>query len=315
MADYFSLLTKTIAALDRRGPDDRRAVYERARRALAEHLRAVEPPQSDFAIRTELALLEAAIRRAESNAAKNDPPAAPADDASADAGDAADVESILQSRRQGLSRGIIAGLGVAAAIVLAILGYMFTPRPGGQASLPAARVDAVRPAAAPAAPAVDVKAEARAPDSGLPYVYRRQPVYYRTSHPVGTVIVDKSQRMLYLVRPNVSALRYGVGVGRGCQDVAGLLRVTQKQEWPNATSLVRIDDPRPAGARPSESAGENPLGARALYLGSAIHLIHGTEAAKNVGALVGRGCFLLLNDSVIDLFDRVSVGAGVVVTD
>jgi lipoprotein-anchoring transpeptidase ErfK/SrfK len=212
-----------------------------------------------------------------------------ADDA---ARDAADMTAILEPEKRRLSPAMLGVIGVGALALIAIGAYSMLPRSSSKASRPATAVDAGR-AAAPTSPQT---AATDAPVEGsLPYVYRRQPVYYRTTNPVGTVIVDKSQRLLYLVQPNVSALRYGIGVGRGCLDVAGLLRVTKKEEVPDA----------PAKA----------LGARVIYLGTDSQVIHGTDSSKNIGGEVPKGCFLLVNDAVVDLYDRIAVGAGVVVTD
>jgi lipoprotein-anchoring transpeptidase ErfK/SrfK len=309
MADYFSLLTRTIAALDCKGPDDRRVVYERARQALADHLYAREPPPSELAIRTEQALLETAIRRAEATAARNDPPhlrpppppprepppaARPRDLPPEDAAAAPDLDAILEPDRSAFSRPMVIALAAAAAVLVALAAFALWTRPSGEATPPpASRAPAQPPVASETAPAQTTEVRPDAAD-GLPYVYRRQPVFYRTTNPVGTIIVDKSQRLLYLVQPNVSALRYGIGVGRGCLDVAGLLRVTRKEE-------------------PSD--GAKALGARVIYLSNETQLIHGTDATKNIGGAVPQGCFLLVNDAVIDLFERVQVGAGVVVTD
>jgi lipoprotein-anchoring transpeptidase ErfK/SrfK len=196
-----------------------------------------------------------------------------------------------------VSRPLAIAIAVAATFLVALAAYVLWPRSSGDATRPpASRATAQAPAPAKTAqsPGANTAPETAAPDSGLPYVYRRQPVFYRTTNPVGTIIVDKSQRLLYLVQPNVSALRYGIGVGRGCLDVAGLHRVTRMEE-------------------PGD--GAKALGARVIYLGKDTQLIHGTDAAKSIGGEVPQGCFLLVNDAVVDLFERIKVGAGVVVTD
>ena len=101
------------------------------------------------------------------------------------------------------------------------------------------------------------------------YVYLRQPVYYRTNHPVGTIVVDKSQSFLYVVRPSLSALRYGIGVGPECTDAAGLYQIVRKEEWPGLKVAA-------GGRSADEERNKNPLGARALYL-SKEYRIHGTN--------------------------------------
>ena len=128
----------------------------------------------------------------------------------------------------------------------------------------------------------------------------RQPVYYRTIHPVGTIVVDKSQSFLYVVRPSVSALRYGIGVE--CNTAAGLYQIVRKEEWPGVKAAA--DDER----------AKNPLGARALYLSKETS-IHGTNAPTTIGRAVSLGCFRLTNDDVIHLYDRTPLETRVVVVN
>lgn len=143
--------------------------------------------------------------------------------------------------------------------------------------------------------------------------YRRQPVFYRTTHPVGTIIIDTPGRFLYLVQPNNIALRYGIGVGRDGFEWSGLLRITRKQQWPDWTPPDEMIRRQPYLPRFMAGGPGNPMGARALYLGDTVYRIHGTNAPQTIGQAVSSGCFRLVNEEIEDLFDRVPVGTKVVV--
>ena len=135
------------------------------------------------------------------------------------------------------------------------------------------------------------------------YVYLRQPVYYRTTHPAGTIIVDKAQNFLYYVRPNVVAIRYGIGLGRECTEAKGLYRVMRKEEWPGFRGKP-------------EDRLKNTLGARAIYFDEKFR-IHGTNAPTRVIGEddIDLGCVYLSNEDVIELSDKTPVDARVVVTE
>jgi lipoprotein-anchoring transpeptidase ErfK/SrfK len=143
--------------------------------------------------------------------------------------------------------------------------------------------------------------------------YRRQPVYYRTTEAPGTIIIDTSERFLYLVQPNNVALRYGIGVGRDGFQWQGLLRITRKAEWPDWTPPPEMIVRQPYLPRFMAGGPGNPMGARALYLGNTVYRIHGTNAPETIGHAVSSGCFRLVNDEIADLFDRVPVGTKVIV--
>jgi len=147
----------------------------------------------------------------------------------------------------------------------------------------------------------------------LPEVYRRQPVFYRTSEAPGTLIIDTSERFLYLIQPNNVALRYGVGVGRDGFQWNGLLKVTRKAEWPDWTPPAEMLVRRPDLPRHMEGGPENPLGARAMYLGSSLYRIHGSNEPWTIGTNVSSGCIRMRNEDVIDLYGRVNVGTRVIV--
>jgi lipoprotein-anchoring transpeptidase ErfK/SrfK len=153
------------------------------------------------------------------------------------------------------------------------------------------------------------------PDSGatLPSAYRRQPVFYRTEHPPGTVVISTRERFLYLIMPNNIAMRYGIGVGRDGFTWSGLLKVSRKSEWPDWTPPPEMIERQPYLPRFMAGGPGNPMGARALYLGNTVYRIHGTNAPQTIGHAVSSGCFRLVNDEIEDLYARVNVGARVVV--
>ena len=147
----------------------------------------------------------------------------------------------------------------------------------------------------------------------LPPHLRRQTVDYPTSEPASTIIVDTANTYLYLVLGNGQAIRYGIGVGREGFTWSGRERVSRMAEWPNwhppADMVARnpdLPDFVPGGL-------DNPLGARALYLGGTLYRIHGTNEPSSIGTFASSGCIRMLNADVIDLYRRVSVGTQVVV--
>jgi lipoprotein-anchoring transpeptidase ErfK/SrfK len=150
-------------------------------------------------------------------------------------------------------------------------------------------------------------------ESALNPNLRHQVVFYRSNEAPGTVIVDTSDRFLYLIQPNNKAMRYGIGVGRDGFQWQGMQRITRKQEWPDWTPPPEMIERQPYLPRWMAGGPGNPLGARALYLGNTIYRIHGTNAPDTIGHAVSSGCFRLVNDEVIDLYDRVAVGTKVIV--
>jgi lipoprotein-anchoring transpeptidase ErfK/SrfK len=141
----------------------------------------------------------------------------------------------------------------------------------------------------------------------------RQIVRFHTSEAPGTIIIDTGERYLYLVQPNDLAIRYGIGVGRVGFQWSGVERVSQKQEWPDWRVPSEMVGRQPYLPRFMAGGPGNPLGARALYLGHTVFRIHGTNQPETIGHAVSSGCFRLENADVIDLYDRVQVGAKVVV--
>jgi lipoprotein-anchoring transpeptidase ErfK/SrfK len=162
------------------------------------------------------------------------------------------------------------------------------------------------------ATAEDQAALARSPDEEQP-AETRQIVPFHTTEAPGTIIVDTGDRYLYLVQPNDEAIRYGIGVGRIGFQWSGVERVSEKQEWPDWRVPAAMIGRQPYLPRFMAGGPGNPLGARALYLGHTEFRIHGTNQPDTIGHAVSSGCIRLDNADVIDLYNRVKVGAKVVV--
>jgi lipoprotein-anchoring transpeptidase ErfK/SrfK len=138
-------------------------------------------------------------------------------------------------------------------------------------------------------------------------------VDYEGSHAPGTVVIDTNERFLYLVEGDGQARRYGVGVGRPGFEWAGSHRVTRKAEWPDWYPPAEMRKRQPDLPVMMTGGPRNPLGARAMYLGSTLYRIHGTSEPWTIGNAVSSGCIRMRNEDVIDLYERVPVGARVVV--
>ncbi|WP_245943800.1 L,D-transpeptidase [Acuticoccus kandeliae] len=143
--------------------------------------------------------------------------------------------------------------------------------------------------------------------------FARAEVSFRSAEPAGTVIVDTLSRYLYLVRGNGTAIRYGIGVGREGFTWSGVERVSRKAEWPDWRPPAEMIDRQPWLPEWMPGGPENPLGARALYLGSTLYRIHGTHQDESIGYAVSSGCIRMLNEDVMDLYERVKIGTEVVV--
>ncbi len=141
----------------------------------------------------------------------------------------------------------------------------------------------------------------------------RTTVNFDTNYTPGTIVVNTGERRLYLVLPNGQALRYGIGVGRDGFRWGGTHRISAKKEWPSWTPPSQMLARRPDLPRHMAGGIDNPLGARAMYLGSTLYRIHGSNEPETIGQAVSSGCFRMTNDDVKDLYDRVPVGTTVVV--
>jgi lipoprotein-anchoring transpeptidase ErfK/SrfK len=152
-----------------------------------------------------------------------------------------------------------------------------------------------------------------AAEEQLPPQLQRTVVYFRTTEAPGTIIVDTPSRYLYLVQGNSRALRYGIGVGREGFQWSGLVNITRKQEWPDWTPPPEMIARQPYLPRFMGGGPGNPMGARALYLGTTVYRLHGTNAPETIGTAVSSGCFRLVNPDIIDLYERVPIGTKVVI--
>jgi lipoprotein-anchoring transpeptidase ErfK/SrfK len=141
----------------------------------------------------------------------------------------------------------------------------------------------------------------------------RTTVSFPSNYKPGTIVIRSGERRLYLVLGNGQALSYGIGVGRDGFGWSGVKRISAKREWPSWTPPAQMLRRRPDLPRHMAGGPDNPLGARALYLGSSLYRIHGSNEPETIGQAVSSGCFRLTNDDVIDLYARVQVGATVIV--
>ncbi|MDA9530838.1 L,D-transpeptidase [Bradyrhizobium sp. CCBAU 25338] len=150
-------------------------------------------------------------------------------------------------------------------------------------------------------------------DAQLPDRLRKQIVSFDRGEPAGTIVIDTNNTYLYYVLGNGRAIRYGVGVGREGFTWSGVQSVSRKAEWPDWHPPTAMIARQPYLPRFVAGGPGNPLGARAMYLGSSEYRIHGTNDPSTIGKFVSSGCIRMTNEDVIDLFNRVNVGAKVVV--
>lgn len=180
-------------------------------------------------------------------------------------------------------------------------------------AMPAARARAAEPDGsyqqAALGPAPAMKRASREIDP----MYLPQTVAYATRYRPGTIVIDTSERFLYLIEGEGQARRYGIGVGRPGFTWAGVKSITRKSEWPDWRPPPEMLKRQPHLPTYMEGGPNNPLGARAMYLGSSMYRIHGTTEPWTIGQAVSSGCIRLRNEDVVDLYDRVKVGTTVVV--
>jgi lipoprotein-anchoring transpeptidase ErfK/SrfK len=150
-------------------------------------------------------------------------------------------------------------------------------------------------------------------DEQLDPKWQKTVVFFRSSELPGTIVVHTNERYLYVVQPGGRAIRYGIGVGRDGFTWQGLVKITQKKEWPDWTPPEEMIQRQPYLPRWMAGGPGNPLGARAMYLGATVYRIHGTNQPTTIGTAVSSGCFRLTNPDVADLYDRVPVGTKVII--
>ena len=161
--------------------------------------------------------------------------------------------------------------------------------------------------------ALPVEEQPEQGDFQLPPNLRRQEVAFPTKEPAGTIVVDTPNTYLYYVLGNGRAMRYGVRVGRDGFTWTGVQKVSRKAEWPDWHPPTEMIERQPYLPRFMAGGPGNPMGARAMYLGSTVFRIHGTNQPSTIGKFVSSGCIGMVNDDVSDLFERVKVGTRVVV--
>lgn len=201
------------------------------------------------------------------------------------------------SRAAAIAVASVVMLGFAApakASPLPLFPFMMMPEPA--------------PAMQAAPPVVDDRTA-----TAMPSRFKRQIVSYATREPAGTIVIDTPNTYLYFVLGNGRAIRYGIGVGRHGFTWSGVQTISKKAEWPNWTPPAEMIARQPYLPRFMAGGPGNPLGARAMYLGSTIYRIHGTNAPETIGTHVSSGCIRLTNADVTDLYSRVDVGTKVVV--
>jgi lipoprotein-anchoring transpeptidase ErfK/SrfK len=150
-------------------------------------------------------------------------------------------------------------------------------------------------------------------EGAVPERLRRAVVAFNTTEAPGTVVIDTGNTALYYVLGQGRAIRYGVGVGREGFTWSGVQTITRKAEWPDWHPPAEMIARQPYLPRFMAGGPGNPLGARAMYLGSSVYRIHGTNDPSTIGKFVSSGCIRLTNEDVADLFSRVDVGTRVVV--
>jgi lipoprotein-anchoring transpeptidase ErfK/SrfK len=213
----------------------------------------------------------------------------------------------------------LAGLAALPGQVLA--GPIFSQSPGvlRADATDIVQLQATRPVA-PTSPVVArlfprpvPAATARPTGRSVDPAFLPRTVAYSTSEAAGTIIIDTDARYLYLILGDGQAKRYGVGVGRPGFEWAGIHRISRKAEWPDWTPPPQMRARQPGLPVHMDGGPDNPLGARAMYLGSTLYRIHGSNQPWTIGHAVSSGCIRMRNEDVIDLYDRVGVGTKVVV--
>jgi len=321
MVDYYSALLRAVTVPGAGDAQWRRGIYDRARRMLASRLRTLRPLPPAAEIAAEQSALQAAIDRIEAELSWAEHGAIAPDarthdrfgDIGSDPWTAREQEPIAIPSRWSrpawfVAAVIAAALGAGGYVTWVETGQKSVPPPSkaeAQNNSPPIRTVSTAPNGE-LAPGVDGGNS----DADMPYVFRRQPTFFRTLQPVGTIIVDKPQHFLYFIEANNVALRYGIAVGRQCAALAGLRHIASMAEWPPwqpPPDLLK----RSSAAMPGGPG--NPLGARLLQLDDGTSGIHGTNAPKTIGNAVTFGCIRLVNDDIVDLYNRVKVSAPVVV--
>lgn len=286
MVDYVQLISRAVATLDPNTREARQALYQRARQTLVDKLRSIDPALSHTNLETERAALESAIQQVERDAVRRavPPQRQPAQDRTQDRTSERynyRDRPPLKDPRNWLRTAAVA-LGVLLIFAVGVGIYSFWPR-----SLDDVRSMAKQRTVSSTSEPAEIKSD---------FVRLRQLVYYRTTQPVGTIVVDKSQTFLYVVRPNLSALRYSIGVGTECTALSGLYHVARKEELPGG-----------------KQSGQQPPDSPVLYLDKADYRIHGFDGSARIS--LPEGCIRLIKDDVVYLYNHTPLETRVVVAN
>ena len=290
MVDYVQLISRAVATLNPNTREARQALYQRARQTLVDKLSSIDPTLSHTDLKAERAALESAILQVEGDAVRRaaPPQRQPVQDRTQDRTQVRSQERYdyrdrppLKDPRNWLRTAAVA-LGVLLVFAVGAGIYSFWPR-----SLDDVRSMAKQRNVSSTSEPAEIKSD---------FVRLRQLVYYRTTQPVGTIVVDKSQTFLYVVRPNLSALRYSIGVGTECTALSGLYHVARKEELP--------------GGKPS---GQQPPDSPVLYLDKADYRIHGFDGSARIS--LPEGCIRLIKDDVVYLYNHTPLETRVVVAN
>ncbi|MET4385944.1 lipoprotein-anchoring transpeptidase ErfK/SrfK [Bradyrhizobium sp. F1.4.3] len=219
----------------------------------------------------------------------------------------------------------MAGRAAIGAVAVAALGYGLLSRPASVQPMRKPSALQAQASSTPAYVATPVHASAPAPISAPsplveppkaaagPGAFVRQVVDYASHQTPGTVIIDTKNTFLYFVLNDAQAMRYGIGVGREGFAWSGEQTVARKTEWPDWRPPAEMVVRQPYLPRFMAGGPGNPLGARAMYLGETEYRIHGTNKPDTIGKRVSSGCIRLTNEDVVDLYERVKIGAKVIV--
>jgi lipoprotein-anchoring transpeptidase ErfK/SrfK len=320
LTDYYSILSRAVGTLKPNTAQTRSALFSRARQMLVDQINHEPQFWSDAAAEAELGRFDAATDRIEVGFA-NRFAIEPRDEIPRHQPQYPDPDA-THPYRDNLPKFTIGRVAILGAVGLsALLGIgigVYSLRGGSETTVtqpaqtrtPPATRTASRPALG--GDEVEPGVDGGSTDTMLPYHMRRQAVYYRSVYSEGMLLVDRSQRFLYLIQPQSRAVRYGIGVGGECDVSAGLYRIQRTAQWPEWLPTPAVQKRYSFPARFAGGPG-NPLGAAAMYLEDNTPAIHGTNSPKTIGQAPVIGCFRLVNDDVVDLGKRVQAGTAVVV--
>ena len=275
MADLFPVLSRAAAELRPNTAEARAALYENARDMLDVQIEKAGVTLSMHDAVLQRAALEVAIERVESSYAR-EPEQTEA---------APEQPYRIPTRRSPLIYAVAAGAAIMAAVIGVVGYHLLSVRSGRQTA---------------------------SGELSASYIFLQQPVFYRSEQPNGTILIDKQQYFIYLVRSPTLAWRYGAGIGPGCADMAGLYKITKMETWPGVQTAT--DQTKVVDAALSQNPSGPAFGARAIHFGSDFR-IHGTNKPASVGSTAADGCVRLTNDSVIGLFERVALEQRVIVIE